>query len=67
MLGRIRLEELSAHVCFRLEAAGLPSVWMFLAFGKLFCTESLVRCCSGSQSVGKFLSKIILAATSQVV
>ena len=54
---RITLEELSTHFCFRLEAAGVPSVWMFLAFGNLFCTESLVRCCSANQSVGNFCQK----------
>ena len=32
-------------------------LWMFLAFGNLLCRESLVGCCSGSQSMDIFSRK----------
>ncbi len=35
---------------------------MFLAFGNLLCRESLVGCCSGSQSMDIFFQKELLQA-----
>ncbi len=47
------------HRCLSgLEAAAVPGgLWKFLAFETVFCTESLVGCCSGSQSMDIFFQE----------
>ena len=54
------------HRCLSgLEAAAVPGgLWKFLAFGSVFCIESVVGCSSKSQSVDSF-SRIRIAGTSQ--
>ena len=55
------------HRCLSgLEAAAVPGgLWKFLAFGSVFCIESLVGCSSKSQSVAQSFSRIRIAGTPQ--
>lgn len=52
------------HRCLSgLEAAAVPGgLWKFLAFGSVFCIESLVGCSSKSQSVDSLFPEYVLQA-----
>ncbi len=52
------------HRCLSgLEAAAVPEgLWKFLAFGRVFCIESLVGCSSKSQSVDSLFPEYVLQA-----